>query len=108
MSILESLKSMVFIPLTLKISQLFYQQNRFIREQQRIIIRDMQTTAKATGRLNTQRDLILWRKRRKLGGVVLNKSSLERRDRAGDDSFSRAGVLGSGFLVGDAMCIFSC
>lgn len=43
---------------------------------------------------NKGRNVILWRKRRKLGGVFLNEYPLEKERLQGDDGFSLAELLG--------------
>lgn len=66
-----------------KITSSFTSKNGFIQEQQRIAIWDKQTTAKAIDKSNKGEERYVIEKRRRLGGVVLNSSPLEKSKSSG-------------------------
>lgn len=61
--------------------------NGLIWEQQRIAIQNKQAIAETIVKSQKQRNLILQRKMRKLEGVVVNKSPLEKSEVQGNKSF---------------------
>ena len=81
--------------------------NGLIWEQQRIAIQNKQAIAETIGKSQKQRNLILQRKMRKLGGVILNKSPLEKSEVQGSKGFSVSELLKQLVSCGDAVYIFS-
>lgn len=66
-----------------KITSSFTSKNGFIQEHQRIAIWDKQTIAKAIDKSNKGEERYVIEKRRRLGGVVLHLSPLEKSKSSG-------------------------
>ena len=91
----------------LNLKSYFMRKNGLIWEQQRIAIQSKQAIAETIVKSQKQRNLILQRKMRKLGGVVVNKSPLEKSEVQGNKGFSLTELLKQLISYRDAMYISS-